>query len=209
MSEIIFTFDDGSQALMHYGVMGMKWGVRNAETRRKYAGGKGERKLAKQQERVNKAETKFNKAYTATFDERAHKTIGKNSIRRNIATRRYAEALNKQSYLKRKYNPESMTKNDEARAQAHEYKRKTTQYDVLGGAALVAAWNYTKNGKRLREAYNNAYNETVSQGRARVQKGIDATQRILRYNTRRGDFDYVMEEKDSKGNVVYSKRRNA
>lgn len=33
--------------LMHYGVMGMKWGVRNAETQRKYAGGKSRKKTAK------------------------------------------------------------------------------------------------------------------------------------------------------------------
>lgn len=39
MSQVIFTFEDGSQALMHYGVLGMKWGVRNEETLRKYLGG--------------------------------------------------------------------------------------------------------------------------------------------------------------------------
>ena len=33
-----FTFQDGSEALMHYGVKGMKWGVWNAETRARRAG---------------------------------------------------------------------------------------------------------------------------------------------------------------------------
>ena len=36
MSDIIVTADDGSQTLVHYGVLGMKWGQRNAETLRKY-----------------------------------------------------------------------------------------------------------------------------------------------------------------------------
>lgn len=40
--EYVITFDDGSEAyLAHHGVMGMKWGVRNAETQAKYAGGTG------------------------------------------------------------------------------------------------------------------------------------------------------------------------
>ena len=31
-----FTFEDGSEAIAHHGVKGMKWGVRNAETLAKY-----------------------------------------------------------------------------------------------------------------------------------------------------------------------------
>ena len=33
-----FTFEDGSEALLHYGVKGMKWGVWNADTRSRYLG---------------------------------------------------------------------------------------------------------------------------------------------------------------------------
>lgn len=34
-----FTFQDGSEVLMHYGVKGMKWGVWNAETAARHRGG--------------------------------------------------------------------------------------------------------------------------------------------------------------------------
>ncbi len=34
--EYKFTFTDGSEAIAHYGVLGMKWGVQNAETLRRY-----------------------------------------------------------------------------------------------------------------------------------------------------------------------------
>lgn len=42
MSDIIFEFsDDRSEWLEHYGVKGMKWGVRNSDTLRKYSGPTG------------------------------------------------------------------------------------------------------------------------------------------------------------------------
>ena len=34
--DYIFTFEDGSKALVHHGVKGMKWGVWNSETRARY-----------------------------------------------------------------------------------------------------------------------------------------------------------------------------
>lgn len=40
-SDILVTTGDGSQYLVHHGVLGMKWGVRNADTLRKYAGAAG------------------------------------------------------------------------------------------------------------------------------------------------------------------------
>lgn len=36
MGSYIFTFEDGSKALMHHGTDGMKWGVWSKETRQKY-----------------------------------------------------------------------------------------------------------------------------------------------------------------------------
>lgn len=44
--DYIFTFEDGSSAMAHYGVKGMKWGVWNQETRDRYFGLGGLRNLA-------------------------------------------------------------------------------------------------------------------------------------------------------------------
>ena len=45
--------------LYHYGVLGMKWGVRRGRTSQAYA--KASKKLKKMQDRVDKAQTKANK----------------------------------------------------------------------------------------------------------------------------------------------------
>lgn len=41
MNDLLVTMADDAQYLCHYGVIGMKWGVRNAETLRKYRSGNG------------------------------------------------------------------------------------------------------------------------------------------------------------------------
>lgn len=56
-------FSDDSEYLEHYGVLGMKWGVRNADTQRKYAGGN-------------------NKAYTY---KATGKQIAKDGLERDVA----------------------------------------------------------------------------------------------------------------------------
>ena len=63
------TFEDGSTAyLAHHGVMGMKWGVRNAETQAKYAGGTGGQRryrLASYGSQYGQAVTNQRRAYNA------------------------------------------------------------------------------------------------------------------------------------------------
>lgn len=67
--DYIITFDDGSSAyLAHHGVLGMKWGVRNAETRAKYAGGTGgqrQYRLAQRGDQYGRAVTNTRRAYNA------------------------------------------------------------------------------------------------------------------------------------------------
>lgn len=63
------TFEDGSSAyLEHHGVKGMHWGVRNAETQARYAGGKGGQRryrLAARGDKYSQAVTNQRRAYNA------------------------------------------------------------------------------------------------------------------------------------------------
>ena len=67
--DILLTFEDGSNAyLEHHGIMGMKWGVRNAETQAKYAGGNGGQRryrLASHGSEYGQAVTNQRRAYNA------------------------------------------------------------------------------------------------------------------------------------------------
>ena len=67
--DILLTFEDGSSAyLEHHGVIGMKWGVRNAETQAKYAGGTGGQRryrLAAYGNQYGQAVTNQRRAYNA------------------------------------------------------------------------------------------------------------------------------------------------
>lgn len=67
--EYVITFDDGSEAyLAHHGVLGMKWGVRNAETQARYAGGKGGQRryrLASHGNEYSQSVTNTRRAYNA------------------------------------------------------------------------------------------------------------------------------------------------
>ena len=67
--EFKVTFEDGSSAyLEHFGVKGMHWGVRNAETQAKYAGGKGGQRryrLASHGSKYGQSVTNQRRAYNA------------------------------------------------------------------------------------------------------------------------------------------------
>lgn len=61
MTKILASWEVAVQEdyLLHYGIQGMKWGVRNAETRAKYASQKraGKRRAKKEAKAARKAET--------------------------------------------------------------------------------------------------------------------------------------------------------
>lgn len=54
------TFEDGSEALAHYGIKGMKWGVWNEETKARYGESKS---VAKSRKRYEKALAQRNRKY--------------------------------------------------------------------------------------------------------------------------------------------------
>ena len=62
-----FTFQDGSEAMAHYGVQGMKWGKWNAETQTRYAnaGNSTYFKKASRGSEYGKAVTDQRRAYNA------------------------------------------------------------------------------------------------------------------------------------------------
>lgn len=85
-----FTFQDGSEALMHYGVKGMKWGVWNEETASRYRG------------ESSKAKKKYSKAVESqgrldryrTLFPASHKVLQRiGSRKREKALNNYADAL--------------------------------------------------------------------------------------------------------------------
>ena len=75
-----FTFEDGSEALAHHGVKGMKWGVWNAETRAKYgsAGNGTYYRKAKRGSEYGKSVTDLRRAYNA--NQSKGKQIAKNIL---------------------------------------------------------------------------------------------------------------------------------
>lgn len=64
-----FTFEDGSMALAHYGVLGMKWGVHNAETKARYGeGGRSKKSEAERQaDREARSQSRKNAAAYAAM----------------------------------------------------------------------------------------------------------------------------------------------
>lgn len=78
--DYVITFQDDSQALMHYGVQGMKWGKWNAETQRRYAGaGNGTYfKKSSHGDEISRSVTDRRRAYNA--NQSKGKQVAKNLL---------------------------------------------------------------------------------------------------------------------------------
>lgn len=92
MTNYIIHFEDGSEALAHYGVQGMKWGVWNEETRRRHASaGNGTYyKKAQRGDKYSQDVTNRRRAYNA--NQPKSKQIAKNVLMTPLGAHGYNTA---------------------------------------------------------------------------------------------------------------------
>ena len=170
------TVDDDSDILQHYGVMGMKWGVRNAETLARYAG--ATRKQIRTENKINKREQKL---FTATQNmtvEAMQRGKAKNRTirKRDRAAEKYLKTTKDPAYKK--------------------YKKRMNIAAISGGAIGGAIAFSTKRGrqvlndyqKRLDEVTLNAVIHTV--GAAKGREAMDEALKRFRKNKPLGEGIY-------------------
>jgi hypothetical protein len=162
--DYILTFEDGSDAyLSHHGVKGMKWGVRNAETLKRYASGPGRmgRKDAKKAAQLKYAYGA--RSRTAREKHNAVVSSRKKKLGENY-TKEYDKAYSKVNHEKLAYKAEKRLAKDRKLASKSDEGAKTIS--KVGGTVGSIAGSVIVGGV--------VYNKTKNVGAAAVASTIGA-----------------------------------
>ena len=177
--EYLITFEDGSDGyLSHHGVMGMKWGVRNAETQAKYAGGHGraERRQALKDSRHR--ENVRTNAYAAEYlSKRANVQSARKAGQISKDKAQKLNIRNADLYEKDFYKARAEGRTERARIKS-EGKSDRAKGRIMGRAA-------GQNAYEKATSKGGAYARRQSLGKRAVKAAVLGTSGYASYNSAR------------------------
>ena len=189
--DLLFSFSNGSRAIAHSGVKGMKWGVWNAETAARYKGGPGHRSIQRANKKVNKAAKEY---------ETAVNKQGKDSYAARSADRKLKKAVEKREFRVEKNHP-GEGKIDPDRYNELRSNQRVTRSSVAGAVAF-GPWG-AAGGYIVSTALSNAGKRTVGD--------LLKKKETYRINKKTGDYENTTPwsteyNKSANYNPVYTKR---
>ena len=141
--------------LYHYGVKGMKWGVRRAQKRTQRA--------TRNIQRIENAR-KYNKAQVKTMNQEAKDKYGsKNYKKYNKALARNKARYDETEVINKYAIARNEAKKDKAYKQSSEYKKAKTAYNKQVTQELIYG---TYGSQRINELQNQGYSKKKAAGRA-------------------------------------------